>query len=468
MGIGGTAMGNAAILCKQQGYHVTGADTAVYPPMSDRLREEDIFYRDGYSAEILEKENPDVVIVGNALSRGNPEIEWLLAKRKIPFTSLAQFLSEEILQRRHSMVVSGTHGKTTTSTLLAYLLTQHLQKSPGFLIGGVPLNLPGGSQWGDDDTPFVIEGDEYDTAFFDKRSKFIHYAPKTLLINNIEFDHGDIFRDLEDILRTFSHLLRIVPEDGVLIVNGDDENIRTLLPVPWTKHISVGLSENCFIRITEFEDNEQGSSFTLLYNGKTWGKVTWSLHGIFNARNAAMALTAAAHYLFPQEPMKFATDCLQNFSGVKRRQEKRFQNETFTVIEDFGHHPTAIGQTIESLRSQYPHHRIAVCFEPRSNTAVTNRLQDEFQDALSKADEILLPPIHRLERIAPEKRFQTSKVVEAIVQMGKAAHAFASFAELQDHLEATYPPREKTVLCFFSNGSFDGLLGKLSFLQKKD
>ena len=238
MGICGTAMGNAALLARAAGHEVFGADTGIYPPMSTVLAEAGIAIREGYDAHRLEELAPDLVVIGNAMSRGNPEVEWLLDTRKIAFTSLPAALYEQVLSKRKNIVVCGTHGKTTTTSLAAYLL-RSAGRDPGFLIGGVPQDPPMGSHLGTLSDPFVIEGDEYDSAFFDKRSKFIHYAPHIAILNNLEFDHADIFRDLEDVKRTFSHLTRIVPRSGYIVVNGDDPNIRSLGSMPWTNVFSV-------------------------------------------------------------------------------------------------------------------------------------------------------------------------------------------------------------------------------------
>ena len=239
MGICGTAMGNAALLARAAGHDVLGADAGIYPPMSTVLSDAGITLHDGYSAARLQGLAPDLVVIGNAMSRGNEELEWLLDTRAIPFTSLPAILHELVLKHRRNLVICGTHGKTTTTALTAFLLREN-GKDPGFLIGGVPLDPPVGNHLGAATDPFVIEGDEYDSAFFDKRSKFIHYAPHIAVLNNLEFDHADIFRDLADVQRTFSHLTRIVPRNGYVVMNGDDHNLRALGALPWTRVIRVG------------------------------------------------------------------------------------------------------------------------------------------------------------------------------------------------------------------------------------
>src|SRR5690606_31823375 len=270
MGICGTAMGNAALLARAAGHEVHGADSGVYPPMCDVLSAAGVAVHDGYSVERLQELPPDLVVIGNAMSRGHPEVEWLLETRAFRFTSLPALLSELVLAGRRNVVVAGTHGKTTTTALAAHLLREN-GGDPGFLIGGVPLDPPVGHHLGRLDQPFVIEGDEYDSAFFDKRSKFIHYQPHVAVLNNLEFDHADIFRDLADVQRTFSHLARIVPRNGWIVLNGDDANLRALGDFPWTRVVKVGVGEHNDVRIRDFTESVDGSRFSL-----TWGDDLWA------------------------------------------------------------------------------------------------------------------------------------------------------------------------------------------------
>ena len=276
IGVCGTAMGNAAVLLKKMGHEVAGSDAGVYPPMSDVLESAGIELFEGFAEEEMLSWQPDRVVVGNAVSRGNPQVEYLLRTRSIDFVSLPQLIGEDLIGNRPAVVVAGTHGKTTTTALTSYALSQAGQE-PGYLIGGVPLDLPSGNELGGEKAPFVIEGDEYDSAFFDKRSKFIHYRPKILVLNNLEFDHGDIFRDLQDISRSFSHLLRIVPSDGFVLRNGDDPNLLALPDAPWTRILSVGVGDENDFRIIDFAEDAQGTRFKLtcsmqklLCNQKKW------------------------------------------------------------------------------------------------------------------------------------------------------------------------------------------------------
>ncbi|HRI81515.1 MAG TPA: Mur ligase family protein, partial [Opitutaceae bacterium] len=282
MGIGGTAMGQAALLARAAGHEVLGADSGVYPPMSTVLTQAGIAVHEGYDPVRLAALAPDLVVIGNALSRGNPEVEWLLETRVLAFTSLPALLADFVLKGRRNVVIAGTHGKTTTTALTAFLLREN-GRQPGWLIGGVPQDPPSGSELGATADPFVIEGDEYDSAFFDKRSKFIHYAPHIVVMNNLEFDHADIFRDLADVQRTFSHLARIVPRNGWIVLNGDDDNLRALGPLAWTRVVRVGTGEANDVRITDFAESAAGATFRLSWRGRAWATVNWTQPGLFNA-----------------------------------------------------------------------------------------------------------------------------------------------------------------------------------------
>ncbi len=476
MGICGTAMGNAALLARAAGHEVLGADSGVYPPMSDVLAQAGIVLYEGYDPARLQRLAPDLVVIGNAMSRGNLEVEWLLDTRAIPFTSLPAQLHDTVLKARRNVVVCGTHGKTTTTAMAAFLLREN-GRDPGFLIGGVPLDPPVGNHFGAAADPFVIEGDEYDSAFFDKRSKFIHYAPHIAVLNNLEFDHADIFRDLADVQRTFNHLTRIVPRNGWIVMNGDDENLRALGAIPWTRVLRVGTGEQNDICIGNFVEEATGSVFTLSWKGKPWATVRWSLSGLFNARNAAMAAVAAQLALctegaseenvtccvtsgVPGRSLKL--DVLARFRGVKRRQEILVSTPELTVIEDFGHHPTALAETLHAFRARYPGVVLTAVFEPRSNTARTSTLQGGFARALAGADEVYLGAVNRGEKLAAGERFDSEAVAEHLNTHGAEAHAFATNAALLERLVAATLPvaGSSRVVVFFTNGSFDGIIGQ--------
>ncbi len=464
MGICGTAMGNAALLARAAGHEVAGADTGVYPPMSTVLAEAGVTLHEGYDPARLEKLAPGLVVIGNAMSRGNPEIEWLLETRALPFTSLPAMLHDFVLRHRRNLVICGTHGKTTTTSLTAFLLREN-GRDPGFLIGGVPVDPPVGSHLGAAADPFVIEGDEYDSAFFDKRSKFIHYAPHIAVLNNLEFDHADIFRDLADVQRTFAHLTRIVPRNGCLVLNGDDANLRALGAMAWTRVVRVGTGDGCDVRIADFTENATEAGFRLRWRGQPWAQVKTGLCGLFNARNIAMAATAAGLALDPADPTGLKLDGLARFRGVKRRQEILRHSPALTVIEDFGHHPTALAETLQSFRARFPGRLLTAVFEPRSNTARTKALQAGFMRALSQADEVYLGAVSRADKLREDERFDAEAVAQQLETQGVEAHYEATNAALLTKLTAnTLPaaPATPRVVVFFTNGSFDGIIGRFA------
>ena len=467
LGIAGTAMGNAALLLRAAGHEVSGADQGVYPPMSDVLARAGITFFEGYDADRLRRHAPDLVVVGNAMARGNPEVEWLLDTRAIPFRSLPGILHDHVLARRRNIVVAGTHGKTTTTSLTAFLLRAN-GRDPGFLIGGVPQDPPVGTHLGAEADPFVIEGDEYDSAFFDKRSKFIHYAPHVAVLNNLEFDHADIFRDLADIQRTFSHFLRVVPRGGFVVWNADDANLRALMPVSWTRTVAVSAEsgrDDAMVRLSDFHEGPEGVSFRLSWQGRPWAEVRWRLPGFFNARNAAMAATAAGLALYPEDPTRLDLAALAAFRGVKRRQEILVDRPDLVVIEDFGHPPTAIRETVQSLRARFPGRTVTAAFEPRSNTARTNVLQAAFLEALAEADRVLLGAVNRADKLAAGQRFDTTGVAEALRARGREAEACMTAADALDRLEriaTTAAGGAPQLVVFFSNGSFDGIIGRFA------
>ncbi|MBI3884643.1 MAG: Mur ligase [Opitutae bacterium] len=483
MGICGTAMGNAALLARAAGHEVLGADTGVYPPMSMVLAQAGITLHEGYDAARLAQLAPDLVVIGNAMSRGNPEVEWLLDTRAFPFTSLPALLADFVLKGRKNVVIAGTHGKTTTTALTAFLLREN-GRDPGFLIGGVPRDPPVGSHLGTAADPFVIEGDEYDSAFFDKRSKFIHYAPHIAVLNNLEFDHVDIFRDLQDVQRTFFHLTRIVPRNGWIVLNGDDANLAALGPLGWTRVVRVGTGEGNDLRIADFAETAAGASFKLLWRGALWTEVQWTQSGLFNARNAAMAACAAGLALEGRanrpgepsvnrgtsggfalpvaEPTALNLAALAKFRGVRRRQELLLDTPQLKIVEDFGHHPTALAETLQSLRNRFPDRVLTAVFEPRSNTACSRAMQAGFLRALALADEVFVGAVNRAERIKPDERFDPAAVCELLAAQGVGAHAAPTNAAVLEQLAAHTLPvtgRPRLVV-FFTNGSFGGIIGE--------
>ena len=381
LGICGTFMGGIALLARELGHAVSGSDQNVYPPMSTQLEQSGIALSQGYSADNL-KPAPDLVIIGNTLSRGNASIEYVL-NQGLSFTSGPQWLSENILRHRHVLAVSGTHGKTTATSMLAWLLDQS-RNHCGFLVGGVAENFGLSARAGSSEY-FVIEADEYDTAFFDKRSKFIHYLPDTLIINNIEFDHADIFSDMSDIRRQFHHLLKTVPANGQIISRHGDAEITTVMNMGcWTPVQTFGLESGDW---TAQPTSNDYSVFQVFHHGQAIGRVKWGLIGAHNAENALAAIAAAASVgVEPQQ----ACAALSGFRSVKRRLQLLANIDGISVYDDFAHHPTAIRVTLDALRSKVGRASIVVILEPRSNTMKMGTHKDTLATSLEVADLVLL------------------------------------------------------------------------------
>ncbi|MGB5298711.1 MAG: UDP-N-acetylmuramate:L-alanyl-gamma-D-glutamyl-meso-diaminopimelate ligase [Thiogranum sp.] len=381
LGICGTFMGGLAILAREAGFEVEGCDANVYPPMSTQLQEQGITLKQGYSAGHLDPA-PDQIVVGNAMSRGNAAIEYML-NQGLRYTSGPQWLAEQLLQDRWVLAVAGTHGKTTTASMLAWIL-EVAGLNPGFLIGGVPGNFGLSARLGE--SPFfVVEADEYDTAFFDKRSKFVHYRPRTLVLNNLEFDHADIFPDLAAIERQFHHLLRIVPGTGLLVVNADDGNLSSVLDMGCWTPVETVSAGSCPAQWQAQPVADDGSHFAVLLDGQSQGEVKWSQLGAHNVHNALSAISAARHV---GVPVQQAIEALNRFAGVKRRLEMRGEVNGVTVYDDFAHHPTAIASTLAGLRSHCDGGRLLAILEPRSNTMRLGIHRDQLAKSLSDADAV--------------------------------------------------------------------------------
>jgi UDP-N-acetylmuramate: L-alanyl-gamma-D-glutamyl-meso-diaminopimelate ligase len=377
LGICGTFMGGIAAIAKSAGYRVTGCDANVYPPMSDQLRALGIELTEGFGAEQLAL-RPDVWVIGNVVMRGNPLMEAILDAGE-RYVSGPQWFAEEVLAGKHVLAVAGTHGKTTVSAMLAGIL-ERAGLAPGFLIGGVPNDFPVSARLTASPL-FVIEADEYDTAFFDKRSKFVHYRPRTAVLNNIEFDHADIFDDLAAIERQFHHFVRTVPRSGKVVANGADESVKRVLTLGcWTPVEAFGLAEGW-----QAGEADQDGAFDVFYAGQPLGRVRWSLLGAHNRLNALAALAAARHA--GVEPAA-AIDALGSFGGVRRRMQVRGQVKGVTVYDDFAHHPTAIRTTLEGLRHRVGKARILAVLDPRSNTMKRGVLKDALPPSLAQADRV--------------------------------------------------------------------------------
>jgi UDP-N-acetylmuramate: L-alanyl-gamma-D-glutamyl-meso-diaminopimelate ligase len=454
IGICGTAMASLAGMLKQRGFKVSGSDAAAYPPMSDFLTSLGIEIRQPYAADNLDP-RPDIVIVGNALSRGNVEIERVLDER-IPFRSLPQLLYDEFLVGHEPIVVAGTHGKTTTTSMLSWIF-EATGRSPSFLIGGIAENfgrsfgLGAGSQ-------FILEGDEYDTAFFDKGPKFLHYFPDAVILTSVEFDHADIYRDLDAVKTAFKRLVNLVPQRGVIIAYDGAENVSDVIERAFCPVERYGFSETAQWRAIDPRYHADKTTWTVLRDGDRWADFEFALPGEFNVLNATAAAAMASHYGI--EPAAIAK-AFRSFKSVKRRQEVKAEIDGITIIDDFAHHPTAIAETLKALRARYNGRRLWAILEPRSNTLRRSVFQQEVVDSLSEADAVVVANVFQknTDAIPESERLDTAAVVDRLKQLGKKAEQIAGVDEI---VAAVVPQlRAGDVVAILSNGGFGGIYEKL-------
>jgi UDP-N-acetylmuramate: L-alanyl-gamma-D-glutamyl-meso-diaminopimelate ligase len=426
VGICGTAMASVAALCRELGHTVTGSDENVYPPMSTFLESRGIRILSGFHESNLDH-HPDLIVIGNAMKRGNPEVERALDER-LNMCSLPELVRDRFLRGKHSVVIAGTHGKTTTTSLLAWVM-ETAGFLPGFLIGGIPNNFGCGARVGTG-KHFIIEGDEYDTAFFDKRSKFVHYQPDTVVLNNIEFDHADIFQNLTSVKRAFRQLVALVPRRGVIIANGEDATVREVIAGAY-----------CRVR---FFTKADAAGFAL------------PMAGEHNQYNAAAAAVCAMELGLTREQIQGG---FSSFTGIKRRMEVRGEVGGVTVLDDFAHHPTAIAETILAIRQKYPERRLWALFEPRSNTTRRNIFQRELGESLSLADGVFISRVDRLQELKESERLNPEEIIERLRGCGKMAEYSANADEIVNRLVPNL--HEQDVVAVFSNGKFDGIHDKL-------
>jgi UDP-N-acetylmuramate: L-alanyl-gamma-D-glutamyl-meso-diaminopimelate ligase len=440
LGICGTFMGGLAALAKDMGHTVTGCDANVYPPMSTQLEALGIGLHEGFDAEQIDKFNADVYVVGNAMTRGKPIIEEIL-NRGLRYISGPQWLGENVLQGRWVLSVAGTHGKTTTSSMLAWIL-DYAGLQPGFLIGGVPKNFGLTARLPGNDSPFfVIEADEYDTAFFDKRSKFVHYRSRTVVLNNLEYDHADIFPNIEAIETQFHHLVRTVPANGLVVANGREPHLANAINKGhWTpvEYFGPGMQ-------WDYRRSESEGQFEVRCDEKDRGMIDWSLTGAHNKMNALAAIAAARH---AGVPVKTSIEALSQFEGVARRMEVRGTVNDITVYDDFAHHPTAIHSTLGGLRRKVGSERIIAVLEPRSNTMKLGAMRNALPGSLAHAD-IVLIHAHNLGWDA----------AETFTPIGSKTGVFDSIDTIVTAVAAMVKPHDHVVV--MSNGGFGGIHGKL-------
>jgi len=450
LGICGTFMGGLAILARESGVRVTGSDENVYPPMSTQLSDIGIELHSGYDPELIKELNPGCVVIGNALSRGNPVVEYILSNN-IPYASGPQWLAQNVLQDRWVLAVAGTHGKTTTASMLAWIL-EYAKMQPGFLIGGIPNNFGISARIGK--TPFfVIEADEYDTAFFDKRSKFIHYRPRTVILNNLEFDHADIFNNLDAIKTQFHHLIRIIPQNGLIISNKQDKNLNSVLKQGcWTDieyQFDYSPSDKnapgwCYKFL-----KQDGTEFEVFNNSTSIGIVKWSLQGQHNINNAISAIAAARHV---GVPTAHAINALLKFDSVKRRMELRGVVNGIRVYDDFAHHPTAIATTLKALRANVSSNKITVILEARSNTMKSGIFNNRLAKSLEDADSVLLFQ-------ADNSDSNFNDVIKAIKQQNKVAILFNKVSDIIQYSCSNALIDEHILI--MSNGGFENIHERL-------
>ncbi len=451
-GICGTAMASLAGMLKARGYDVSGSDAAVYPPMSTFLEQLGISVFEGFSEQNIEQVKPDLVVIGNALSRGNPEVEHTLDSG-IRYASMAETVKELFIRGKRSIVVAGTHGKTTTTAMLAWIL-ESANRSPSFLVGGITGNFGSSFQLGEGED-FVIEGDEYDTAFFDKGPKFLHYLPRIALIKNIEFDHADIYRDLEAIELSFRRLVNIVPRRGLIVAGIGSPPVADLLPAAKSRVATFGIEEGDW-QARRIRPEGDGTAFEVVLRGEFWFHFKIPLVGRFNVLNALSAIVAADEVGISPEDIQAA---LATFKNVQRRLEVCGKVDGVTVYDDFAHHPTAVRETLGGMRAQFPDARIWAIFEPRSQTSRRRIFEEEFARSLGLADVAIITRVHSPKHLESAEVLSPERVVQKIGENGGEAHTFSSTAEIVSFVAANARSGDRVVI--MSNGAFDGIHGRL-------
>ncbi|MBN1906620.1 MAG: UDP-N-acetylmuramate:L-alanyl-gamma-D-glutamyl-meso-diaminopimelate ligase [Deltaproteobacteria bacterium] len=452
MGICGTAMASLAGIFKAKGYHVTGSDQNVYPPMSTMLMDMGIEIKKDYSGDNLDP-SPDLVIVGNVITKNNPEA-LRLSEIDVNYLSLPQALNLFAIKDRRSVVIAGTHGKTTTTALSAWLLEQ-VGIEPGFMVGGILKNFNSSFKLGKGDY-FVIEGDEYDTAFFDKGPKFLHYSPLLTIITSIEFDHADIYRDLDHVISSFRRLIEIIPSHGLLIANMDDPIVYEEAKKAKCRVITYGFNEAAMFRAVDIMDEEDGTHVRILKEGKDYVSLISPLYGRHNIANILSVIALADYIGIDREKLPRA---LASFSGVKRRQEVRGEKNGIIVLDDFAHHPTAVEKTIEAVKGKYKGRRIIAVFEPRSNSSRRGVFQEMYSLVFDMADMVFIPEPPLMEKVPADNRFSSKGLVDALKQRGVNAFYGENTDRLIDLILSNI--HKGDVVLIMSNGAFDNIHDRL-------
>ncbi len=445
-------MASLAGMLKQCGHRVSGSDSAVYPPMSTFLQSLGIRVFEGFSPDNIRETRPDLVVIGNTLSRGNPEVEYVLDEG-IRYASMAETVKELFIRGKRSIVVSGTHGKTTTTAMLAWMLAS-AGRRPSFLVGGIAENFQSSFQLGQG-KEFVIEGDEYDTAFFDKGPKFLHYLPRIALVKNIEFDHADIYSNLDEIKLAFRRMMNTVPGRGLIVAGTDSPAVADLLDGLHSRVATFGIESGDW-RADGIEIDSGGTAFDVVRDGRHWHRFRTRLIGEFNVKNVLSAVVAANEVGLTPEEMQAG---LEVFKSVRRRLEVRGEVGGVTVYDDFAHHPTAVAETLRGLRAQFPEARIWAVFEPRSQTARRRIFEDRFARALREADIAIVAPPFSTAHLESENVIRPRAMVEAIESTGGAAHSFGTTGEIVDFVTRNALAGDRLVV--MSNGGFDNIHQRL-------
>ena len=449
IGIAGTAMASLAGMLRQRGYEVCGSDEHVYPPMSTYLERLRIPVLEGYTKEHLVTFRPDLVVVGNAAARTNAEAAATL-ELDLPYTSMPEAIYELFIKGKHSIVVAGTHGKTTTTSLMAWLL-ESAGRDPSMVVGGIPLNFNQNFKLGDG-PEFVIEGDEYNTAFFDKGPKFLHYGANTLIVNNIEFDHADIYANLAAIVDAFRAGVESVAPDGVIVANGEDANVNSLRRDARARWLTFGLGPGCDVSATDVELAENETSFTSTWQGREWGRFRTPLAGRHNVTNALACIAVAYMRGLRAEEIQKG---FESFQGIKRRMEVRGVERGVTVIDDFAHHPTAIATTLDGARKRYPGRRIWALFEPRSISSVRKEFEQGYVDAFRGADKVIIGPAFHRQRYIERYGLENMMSIPHIIEQSPDARQIEGFDEIADTVARE--AKEGDVVLVMSSGAFGGV-----------
>jgi UDP-N-acetylmuramate: L-alanyl-gamma-D-glutamyl-meso-diaminopimelate ligase len=452
VGICGTAMASLAGMLKAKGCSVSGSDSDVYPPMSNYLDELGIRVYNGYKSENILDAKPDIVVIGNAVSRGNPEVELILDSG-IRYQSMAETVKELFIRGKNSIVVSGTHGKTTTTAMLAWML-EVADRKPSFLVGGIAENFGGSFQIGRG-LDFVIEGDEYDTAFFDKGPKFLHYLPHILLLKNIEYDHADIYPDIESLKIAFRRVINIVPRSGLIVAGVDSPVVRELIPAAFSRVAQVGIGRGDW-QAREIVPAEEGMGFKVFQHDVHVGDFTIPMLGTFNVQNALGVIVVGKELGIENATIQ---NGLSSFKSVKRRLELRGEVERIRVYDDFAHHPTAVLETLRAIRERYPTDRIWAVFEPRSQTCRRKIFEQDFIKSFDPADSVVIARVFAAGKLAAEEQLSPDAVVEGVRTRGKVAETFDTTEEIVDYVARNATPGDQIVV--MSNGGFDGIHKKL-------